>query len=45
MRPHKTVFATIRAYAVTILWVAQEEMRTEKDSVIHPRKETHHAVA
>ncbi len=35
----------VRAYAVAILWAAQEEMRTGKDSVIHPRKETHHAVA
>ena len=34
-----------RTYAVEILWAAQEEMRTGKDSVIHPRKETHHAVA
>lgn len=34
-----------RTYAVEILWAVQEEMRTGKDSSIHPRKETHHAVA
>ena len=34
-----------RAYAVEILWVAQYELRNEKDSSIHTPKETHHAVA
>ena len=34
-----------RAYAVEILWAAQDELRSEKDSSIHTQKETHHAVA
>ena len=34
-----------RAYAVEILWAAQEELRAEKDYSIHTQKETHHAIA
>ena len=34
-----------RAYAVEILWAAQDELRSEKDSSIHTQKETHHATA
>ena len=34
-----------RAYAVEILWAAQDELRNEKDFSIHTQKETHHATA
>ena len=34
-----------RAYAVEILWAAQDELRSEKDSSTHTHKETHHATA
>ena len=34
-----------RAYAVEILWAAQDELSTEKCSSIHTQKETHHAIA
>lgn len=34
-----------RAYAVEILWAAQDGLRNEKDFSIHTQKETHHAIA